>query len=126
MWRECKAAPFKVPPVEYWDDSVALLQLLQELRRVGALGSFAVVSAYRDPQLNRCSGGSRGSSHMRFAVDVLPLTPGSDEKLCAFWRQSGQRWDMGMSRYPSGRIHVDRNGWRTWGANHSRSSAFCR
>jgi hypothetical protein len=126
MWRECKAPPFQVPPAEHWPETVEVLRLLQELRRTGALGSFAVVSAYRDPQLNRCSGGSRGSSHMRFAVDLLPLTPGSEEKLCAFWRGPGKAWDMGMSRYPSGRIHVDRNGWRTWGADHSKGSSLCK
>lgn len=125
MWRECKAEPFQVPPAEYWPQSVEVLRLLQELRRVGALGSFAVVSAYRDPKLNRCAGGSGGSSHMRFAVDILPLTPGSDEKLCAFWRESGKAWDMGLSRYPTGRIHVDRTGWRSWGVDYSRGSSFC-
>ena len=32
---------------------------------------------------------------------------------------------MGMSLYPSGRVHIDTSGWRTWGADHSRGSAFC-
>ncbi len=125
MWKECKAEPFQVPPAENWLESVAVLRLLQELRRVGALESFAVVSAYRDPQLNRCAGGSGGSSHMRFAVDILPFTPGTDEKLCTFWRESGKTWNMGFSRYPTGRIHVDRTGWRSWGADHSKGSSFC-
>lgn len=125
MWKECKGSPFQVPPAEHWPESVEVLRLLQELRRVGALASFTVVSGYRDPQLNQCAGGAKGSSHMRFAVDILPLTPGSDQKLCDFWRDSGKAWDMGMSRYPSGRIHVDRTGWRIWGADHSRGTSFC-
>jgi hypothetical protein len=32
---------------------------------------------------------------------------------------------MGLGRYPSGRVHIDRNGYRTWGASHGRGSSFC-
>lgn len=125
MWSECKAQPFQVPPREQWDEVRGVLQLLRELRNTRVLGPFAVVSAYRDEKLNRCSGGSRRSSHMRFAVDLLPLAPGDDAKLCDFWRREGKKWNMGLSRYPSGRIHVDRTGWRTWGADYTRGTSFC-
>jgi hypothetical protein len=125
MWSECKAQPFQVPPPLQWDEVRGVLQLLRELRRAQVLGPFSVVSAYRDESLNRCAGGSRRSSHMRFAVDLLPLAPGDDQKLCAFWRREGQRWNMGLSRYPSGRIHVDRTGWRTWGSDYSFRTSFC-
>jgi hypothetical protein len=125
MWSECKAQPFQVPPREQWAEVRGVLQLLRELRRAQVLGPFAVVSAYRDEALNRCAGGSRRSSHMRFAVDLLPLAPGDDQKLCAFWRREGQRWNMGLSRYPSGRIHIDRTAWRTWGSDYTRGTSFC-
>lgn len=126
MWKQCQAAPFSLPPPEQWADVARVLGLLQELRRTGVLGPFAVVSAYRDPQLNRCAGGSPGSSHMRtFAVDIIPLGPTDDQKLCDFFREQGSRWDMGLSRYPSGRIHVDRSGFRTWGADHTGKTSFC-
>ena len=125
MWRECKAEPFQVPPASQWAQAGELLLLLKELRETGVLGPFAVVSAYRPEDLNRCSGGSRRSSHMRFAVDILPLGPTDDQKLCDFWRDKGSKWEMGLSRYPSGRIHVDRTGWRTWGADYTKGSSFC-
>jgi hypothetical protein len=32
---------------------------------------------------------------------------------------------MGVSRYPSGRVHIDRHGYRTWGATHKRASSYC-
>src|SRR3954469_5825493 len=86
MWRECKASPFQVPPPAQWPLARDALLLLQELRRTNVLGPFAVVSAYRDPALNRCAHGSRHSSHMRFAVDIVPLAPTDDQKLCGFWR----------------------------------------
>src|SRR5688572_25917483 len=72
MWRECKASPFQVPPPAQWPEARDVLLLLQELHRTQVLGPFAVVSAYRGEKLNRCAGGSRGSSHMRFAVDIIP------------------------------------------------------
>ena len=125
FWRECKAEPFEVPPASQWAQAGEVLLLLKELRAIGVLGPFSVVSAYRDEELNRCSGGSKRSSHMRFAVDILPLGPTDDQKLCEFWRDQGSRWEMGLSRYPSGRIHLDRTGWRTWGADYTLRSSFC-
>jgi hypothetical protein len=125
MWKECHAPPFDIPPAASWPAVRDVLQLMQELRRGGILGPFSVVSAYRDPPLNRCAGGSRRSSHMLFAVDIITLAPTDGPRLCAFWRDQGKRWNMGLSRYPSGRIHVDRTGWRTWGADYTRHSSFC-
>jgi hypothetical protein len=125
MWRECKASPFQVPPAAQWPLARDVLVLLQELRRGGVLGPFAVVSAYRDPALNSCAHGSRHSSHMRFAVDIVPLGPTDDQKLCGFWRAQGRDWNMGLSRYPSGRIHIDRTGWRSWGEDYTLRTSYC-
>jgi hypothetical protein len=125
MWKECHAEPFELPPGEQWPRVRDLLVLLRELRTRGVLPSFEVVSAYRDPRLNRCAGGAPGSAHQRFAVDIAPLSPEEGARLCRFWREQGKAWNMGVSRYPSGRIHVDRDGYRTWGASHRRSSSYC-
>ncbi|RYY69176.1 MAG: peptidase M15 [Comamonadaceae bacterium] len=126
MWKACGAEPFQLPPRSQWREAGRVLALLKELRRTGVLGPFAVMSAYRPPPLNRCAGGARRSSHMRFAVDFVPLGPADDQKLCAFWREQGRAWTMGLSRYPSGRIHIDRSAWRTWGSDHTGKSSFCR
>lgn len=125
MWKECRADPFELPPAQEWVKVRDLLVLLHELKRRDILPSIEVVSAYRDPRLNRCAGGAPGSSHQRFAVDIAPVSREEGERLCRFWRQEGQRWDMGVSRYPSGRIHIDRTGYRTWGASHKRASSYC-
>jgi hypothetical protein len=37
----------------------------------------------------------------------------------------GKDWNMGFSRYPSGRIHIDTAGYRTWGYDHTGKSAVC-
>ena len=125
MWKECRAEPFQLPPPRLWGEVRDVLRLLQELRTRGILPRFEVVSAYRPPALNRCAGGAPGSSHQRFAVDLAPLDDATAARLCRFWRQEGARWDMGVSRYPSGRVHIDRNGYRTWGASHGRGSSYC-
>jgi hypothetical protein len=125
MWKECHADPFELPPPEDWDRVRELLVLLQELKNEGVLPQFEVVSAYRDPRLNRCAGGAPSSAHQRFAVDLAPLPRDEGESLCRFWHAQGPRWNMGVSRYPTGRIHIDRDGWRTWGATHHRASSFC-
>lgn len=125
MWKECRAAPFDVPPPEVWSKVRDLLALLRELRQEQVLPIFEVVSGYRGPVLNRCAGGAPGSSHQLFAVDIAPVTDADGLRLCSYWREQGQRWDMGVSRYPSGRIHIDRNGFRTWGASHQRGSSNC-
>ena len=125
MWKECKAEPFQLPPAYEWQKVRDLLLLLRELRQRGILPQFEVVSAYRDPRLNRCAGGAPGSSHQHFAVDIAPLGADEGGRLCRFWREEGKAWDMGVSRYPSGRIHIDRTGYRTWGASHRRASSYC-
>jgi hypothetical protein len=125
MWKECQAEPFQVPPQDQWEKVRDVLILLRDLQQRGVLPAFEVVSAYRDPRLNRCAGGAPRSSHQHFAVDIAPLEPEIAAGLCRFWREQGKDWDMGVSRYPSGRIHIDRTGYRTWGASHKRSSSYC-
>lgn len=124
MWKQCGAEPFQLPPKAQWKQVSDVLQLLKELRARNAIGDFEVVSGYRDPKLNKCAGGAPKSAHTRFAVDLLPKVDIGD-KLCGFWRTAGKAWNMGVSRYPSGRVHVDRGGYRTWGASHGRGSSYC-
>ncbi|WP_442513619.1 D-Ala-D-Ala carboxypeptidase family metallohydrolase [Pseudomonas promysalinigenes] len=125
-WKLCRASPFAVPPVSNWPAVRSTLSLLQALGDQKVLGPFEVVSAYRDPGLNRCAGGAVGSAHTRaFAVDVLLPAWADPNPLCRFWQQHGQAWNMGLGRYPSGRIHIDTAGYRTWGGDGSAGSSFC-
>ena len=125
-WRLCKASPFAVPPASHWPAVRSTLALIKTLDQQGILNQFEVVSAYRDPRLNACAGGAPSSAHMRaFAVDLL-LPPWADPNpLCRFWQQHGQAWSMGLGRYPSGRIHIDTAGYRTWGGDGGAGSSFC-
>ena len=127
-WRECGAEPFALPPREQWAAVASVLRLLQALQAQGVVGhALELHSGYRNPALNACAQGAAGSAHLRsFAIDFTPLD-GSDptERLCAFWRTQGRAWNMGLSRYPSGRIHLDTAGYRSWGADHTGRSSVC-
>jgi len=125
-WRLCRASPFAVPPATQWPQVRSTLMLLKTLGEQGILHQFEVVSAYRDPRLNACAGGAAGSAHTRaFAVDVLLPGWADSNPLCRFWQQYGQAWNMGLGRYPTGRIHLDTAGYRTWGGDGRSGSSFC-
>lgn len=127
-WEACGAEPFAMPPQAQWPAVVSVLRLLQALRAAGVVGTeMEVHSAYRGPALNACAQGAAGSAHLRsFALDfTFPAGPDPTDRLCAFWREQGPAWRMGLSRYPSGRIHIDTAGFRTWGADHTGRSAVC-
>jgi len=126
-WEECKSEPYAVPPPEQWASVTTVLRLLKELVERQVLGEFVVHSAYRGPELNKCAGGVPASAHLRsFAVDLTPIGPEDrTAMLCGFWREHGQGWRMGFSRYPTGRLHIDTSGYRTWGSDHTGKSAVC-
>ena len=127
-WERCNAEPFVVPPQQQWEAVASVLRLLQFLESSGVLsGRIVVYSGYRSPTLNACAGGAVESAHARsFALDIRVLGSfGSAEALCNFWRTKGKEWNMGFSIYPSGRIHIDTAGYRTWGYDHTGKSAVC-
>jgi hypothetical protein len=128
-WEACNAEPFAVPPRQQWEAVASVLRLLQHLESSGVLsGHIMVYSGYRNPALNACAGGAAGSAHTRsFALDIRVIGPVDQAKaLCDFWRTKGKEWNMGFSVYPSGRIHIDTAGYRTWGYDHTGKSAVCR
>jgi hypothetical protein len=127
-WERCDAEPFAVPPQQQWEAVASVLRLLKFLESSGVLsGRIVVYSGYRNPTLNACAGGAAGSAHARgFALDIRVLAAvNPTEALCNFWRMKGKEWNMGFSIYPSGRIHIDTAGYRTWGYEHTGKSAVC-
>ncbi|MBI5716755.1 MAG: peptidase M15 [Burkholderiales bacterium] len=126
-WQRCGAEPYAVPPEAQWPAALSTLRLLRTLRSEAVLGAFEIHSAHRDAALNACAGGAPRSTHLvAFAVDLVPLDDAqAGARLCRYWARHGQGWQMGLSRYPSGRIHIDTWRYRTWGADHSARSSFC-
>jgi hypothetical protein len=117
-WQACAAEPWALPPEAHWPAVVSVLRLLQALREAGVVGAIEVHSGYREPGLNACAGGAPRSAHaLAFAIDFTPAD-GREVAvgLCAFWREQGRDWRMGLGRYASGRLHIDTAGHRAWGA----------
>ncbi len=122
-WQGCADQPYALPPQPQWPAVWSTLRLLRELQRQGVLRGFEVVSAHRPEALNRCAGGAARSAHLvHFAVDLLPHDgAAAGERLCRFWREQGPAWQMGLGRYPSGRLHVDTLRHRSWGGEGGAS-----
>lgn len=126
-WEKCGGPRFEIPPRDQWPVMRQVVSLVAELKKRGIVKDVEGASAYRNPRLNACAHGAPRSAHTKsFAIDIT-AEPGQVDvgRLCRFWRDEGQAWRMGMSRYPSGRIHLDVSGWRTWGADHTRRTSFC-
>ncbi len=127
-WSDCAQEPYAVPPPQQWDSLVMVIRLVGALRVAGIINEIEVHSGYRNPGLNNCAGGAARSAHMRsFALDFTPSDDADlTAKLCAFWRAEGKNWNMGLSRYASGRIHLDTAGYRSWGVDQNGKPSSCR
>ncbi|WP_269914984.1 D-Ala-D-Ala carboxypeptidase family metallohydrolase [Acinetobacter sp. HY1485] len=136
-WQKCGSSEYAVPNRELWANQVPTLKVFKYLVATKVLTDFEVTSVYRDLPTNQCAGGANSSRHLyNSAIDFRlgPVIPQPQDyiaientkfKLCQFWAQYGQSLNMGIGLYASGQIHVDTQGYRTWGPNLSHSSSMC-
>ncbi|MCF9046653.1 D-Ala-D-Ala carboxypeptidase family metallohydrolase [Acinetobacter nectaris] len=136
-WKQCGREEYLVPPKELWENQVPTLKVFRYLTATKTLTNFEVTSAYRDFQMNRCAGGAVSSRHiLNAAMDfrIGPEHPTAKDytniektkfKLCQFWKQYGPDLKMGLGTYSSGQIHIDTQGYRTWGPDHTQTSSIC-
>ncbi|WOE32550.1 MULTISPECIES: D-Ala-D-Ala carboxypeptidase family metallohydrolase [unclassified Acinetobacter] len=136
-WQKCGHAEYEVPPQELWANQIPTLKVFKYLIASRVLTDFTVTSVYRNLALNRCAGGAASSRHvMNSAIDfrIGPEYPQPADymdientkfRLCRFWSQYGQALNMGLGLYASGQIHIDTQGYRTWGPDTSRQSSMC-
>jgi uncharacterized protein YcbK (DUF882 family) len=136
-WERCGREPYAVPPTELWENLLPTLKVLQKLRDTKILDDLEVTSVYRDPDLNACANGSAGSKHVHNAaldfrigsenpeIGDLEQIAEAKHKLCIFWQANGERLNLGLGLYASGQIHIDTQGFRTWGPDHTRGSSIC-
>jgi hypothetical protein len=102
-WSKCGQPPFEVPPTSEWPNIVQTLRFVRD-EVIPAVGPVEPVSAYRNPQLNACAGGSQESAHLGFfALDLVPLTPTSREALvrilCEVHDRRGKAYGAGLGFY---------------------------
>jgi hypothetical protein len=126
-WRDCGGHEYSIPPDALWAQIAPTLRVVERLRQMGAIDPQQVRSGYRDPALNACAGGAKGSKHLQnVALDFdLPDRPDNIETLCGFWREHGQALNMGLGFYTPTAIHIDTAGYRTWGTDHTRKTSLC-
>lgn len=134
-WQACNAAAYEVPPPALWHNIVPTLQLYAILQHRNLLPEDTVIrSVYRNPALNDCAGGAKGSKHLNnAAIDIwseLFFDPvnlsASQNALCQFWYDYGEYYNMGLGLYATGAIHLDTQGYRKWGGQYSDEGSPCR
>jgi len=137
-WQKCGVEPYAVPPREIWSNIVPTLSILKALVDDGVINDFEVTSVYRALSLNRCAGGADASRHVfNAALDfrIGPEQPTdldqfniqqTKTKLCQFWATKGQALNMGLGVYASGQIHIDSQGFRSWGPDHHYRTSICQ
>ena len=135
-WSKCGYEPYQLPPQELWANIVPTLRLYSELKQQGILpASSEIRSVYRSPGLNDCAGGADSSKHMNAsAMDIwvpeYEYNPWQrstmQDGLCQFWQYQGSGHNFGLGLYATGAIHLDTDGYRKWGFNHSSSGSPCR
>lgn len=137
-WQKCGVEPYAVPPREIWSNIVPTLNILKALVDDGVINDFEVTSVYRALALNRCAGGADASRHVfNAALDfrIGPEQPSdldqfniqqTKTKLCQFWATKGQALNMGLGVYASGQIHIDSQGFRSWGPDHHYRTSICQ
>lgn len=136
-WKQCGREEYLIPPKTVWENQVPTLKVFRYLMATKTLTQFEVTSAYRDFQMNRCAGGAVSSRHiLNAAIDfrIGPEHPAAKDytniektkfKLCQFWKQYGSDLNMGLGTYTTGQIHIDTQGYRTWGPDHTQSTSIC-
>lgn len=136
-WEKCGYPEYALPTAELWGNAISTLKIFSYLVSNQILSDFEVTSVYRDLTLNECAGGARASKHLyNAAIDFrlgseypqpheLFQIEQSKNKLCHFWFQHGASLNMGLGVYRSGQIHIDTQGFRTWGADLTRVSSPC-
>lgn len=137
-WEKCGRTPYALPSPELWSNALPTLKIIQYLVNTQVLTDFEVTSVYRDYSLNLCAGGAAGSKHVYNSAIDFRLGPeygatmhdqlsieDSKRKLCAFWQQHGATLNMGLGVYSTGQIHIDTQGFRTWGPDLTRNTSIC-
>ena len=135
-WDKCGYEPYQLPPEELWANIVSTLRLYSDLKSQGILpASTEIRSVYRSPSLNACAGGADASKHMTGGAMDIWVPEYQDnvwnvsrlqDSLCQFWQYQGMAHNFGLGLYSTGAIHLDTDGYRKWGFQHSSSSSACR
>lgn len=125
----CNESAFYVPPQKFWPNIVTTLKFIRS-HVIPQIGEVEAVSGYRNPVLNICARGARGSAHARyFALDLVPTSNiGRKElitRICKVHRDFGPEFGIGLGFYNGTRFHIDSRSFRRWGADGRSKTSPC-
>lgn len=128
-WWKCSGQPFEVPPTAHWPNIVHALRFIGAFVEP-AVGEVEVVSAYRNPALNRCAGGAATSTHLTGGgIDMVPVRPVAREALmvalCRVQLDKGWWNGIGLGFYKGLRFHIDARKSREWGTAGAAGGHGC-
>lgn len=128
-WHKCGQPAFEVPPTEAWGSIVNTLRFVRDHVKP-AVGEVEALSAYRNPVLNACAGGSRESVHQQnVGVDLIPVYPFSRNdlmsRLCTVHARAGRSSNAGLGFYVGIRFHIDVWKYRAWGITAEEGGDQC-
>ena len=129
LWAECGGQPFVLAPRAEWPHLVGTLRFIRD-QVVPHTGPLEIVSGFRDPALNTCSGGASASAHVGFwALDLEPVSQVTRNEmvasLCPVYAAQGRAAHIGLGFYDGTRFHIDSRSFRTWGADTRGASSPC-
>lgn len=129
QWHRCGQPAFEVPPTEVWDQIVNTLRFVRD-HVIPAVGAVEALSAYRNPLLNSCAGGSPNSAHQQnIGVDLIPLYPFERNqlmsRLCTVHARAGLTSNAGLGFYVGIRFHIDVWKYRAWGITAEEGGDQC-
>jgi Peptidase M15 len=129
LWSECGGEPFVLAARAQWPHVVGTLRFIRD-QVVPLTGELEIVSGYRNPALNTCSGGRSASAHMAFwALDLEPVAHITRDEmvasLCPVYAARGRAARIGLGFYDDTRFHIDARSFRTWGSDGRGASSPC-
>ena len=129
LWAECGGQPFVLAARAEWPHIVGTLRFIRD-QVVPRTGELQIVSGFRDPALNTCSGGASASAHVGFwALDLEPVSHITRDEmvasLCPVYATRGRVAHIGLGFYDDTRFHIDSRSFRTWGTDSRGASSPC-
>lgn len=129
MAGECNQSAFALPPQKYWGNIAGTLKFIKT-HIIPNIGRVDAVSGYRNPVLNQCAQGARGSAHASyFALDLIPQSKITRKELtkivCKIHNEHGAAFKVGLGFYSRTRFHIDSRSYRRWGPDGRSNTSPC-
>lgn len=120
---------FNVPPPEYWGNIVPTLKYFKENVRP-QIGPVRLYHGYRNLDANKACGSHSMVHPKNSAIDLVPLEMSDpakiERKLYEIFLKTGKESNVGMGFYGIGLIHIDTQGFRSWGPDTKFKTSPCR